>query len=191
MSILKAQVRPALAAAGALALAVAMVAAALVTSAEYRVTLNGSGDRFDLVAAASAEPGWEPLASDWRDAATEPIVLELEGADKLGRGEFVDFAVAVKNDGPLDGDLTLRIDDADATATGAGATFFEQLHFTVSEDGCVLVDGSFDTFTHAWPTLLHGESRTLTVRITLPSDLPKEWDSKSARIRIQFEGMNL
>ncbi|NJI58598.1 hypothetical protein HCX50_04045 [Microbacterium oxydans] len=190
MSILKADLRPVLAAAGALALAVAMVTAALLTTVEHRVVLDGSNNRFDLVAAASAEPDWVPLASDWRDAATEPIVLDLEGADTLQRGEYIDFAVAVKNDGPLDGDLTLRINDADAT-TDAEPTFFQQLHFTVGDRQQILLDGPIDTFSHTWSEFGQGEVRILTVRVTLPADLPAEWDSQSTRIRIQFEGTNL
>lgn len=184
--------RTVLAAAGLLALAIAMTGAAVVSTAEYRITFAGADNRFDYVAAASDDPTWTPSSTDWIDASAEPIVLDLSDAEALEPGEHVDFVVAVKNAGPLAGDLTLRIDDPDrAGGDNVDPTFFEQLVFTVSSETTTLLDDRISSFEHTWPSFAPGESRTFDVRITLPADLEDQWLDESTQIRVQFEGMNL
>lgn len=180
--------RPALAAAGALVLALSMTGAAIITPVDYPITFDGSQNRFDFVAAASEDPTWTPSAEDWVDAAVRPIVLDLAAAEALEPGEGVDFIVAVKNDGPLAGDLILRIDDP---APDGERSFFEQLIFTVTDGNITLLDGQISTFTHSWSRFASGETRTLQVRISLPTDLSDEWRDKSTEIRIRFEGSSL
>lgn len=180
--------RPALAGAGVLALALSLTGAALVVRADYPVVFDGSQNRFDYVAAASADPEWTPIPSDWVDASTTPIVLDLADAEALEPGEFADFVVAVRNDGPLPGDLTVRIEDPDASEE---ESFFQQLIFTVDDGARTILDGQISAFRHSWAAFGPGETRILNVRITLPHDLDPRWQDKNTAIRIKFEGTNL
>lgn len=189
---------------GSLVAAGALITAASFTdSADVDVALDGSRNNFDIVAAGKADPSWLPTPADWDQANPRGLRIFLTG-DKSGYtmapGGVLDLRIAAKNNSPRLSSLNgLRILDPlprgaeKNPQTGTYLELFDQLVFTVSDGGKVLLDhataGQLTAIT--WPDALRpGEYKLLDVRVELPDTVDNRWQMAATDIQFNFEAVN-
>lgn len=186
-----------LVAAGAL-----MTAATFTDYADVNVAIDGSRNTFDIVAAGKADSSWSPTQADWDQANPRAlrIALTQDGSGyTMGPGSVLDLRVAAKNNSPrTSGLLGLRILDPQPRGTetnprtGTFVELFDQLLFTVSDRGTVLLDRvPADRLTNiTWPEpLSSGEYKLLDVRIELPESVDNRWQMASTDVQFNFEAV--
>lgn len=183
------RVRPALAAFGFVAAALAMTGAALFETADHRVLLDGTDNRFALVSAASFEPDWAPTPSDWRSASIEPIALDLSATQRelLATGQPVQLVIAARNAAPLSGSLSLHLSRPD----GMTESDFAALRFTVVDgDHTMLADTPGDRVpVLQWADSFDAEDvKQLRVALTAPAGFALP--DGSPLVDFRFEGVN-
>lgn len=193
-------VRPALTTGVLLAVGVLLTAAAVTDSRDVPVVLDGSGNRFDLQVAASVEPSWQPRTADWQQGKESAlsVAFDDETAQGFAPGDTLAFRVAVKNASPaVDGALTLHITDPDPlggqlTASGGHAELFDQLRFTVLDDGRTVIDSvpgsDLARLVHTWTGVHPGDARVLDVRVHMPAETDNRWASAATGVRFQWTG---
>ncbi|KXC06628.1 hypothetical protein [Microbacterium hominis] len=181
-----------------------LTAAALSDSAEVVVTMDASRNGFDLMTAGSALSGWQPEATDWAQGRPDSYQIALDGPDgggyPLAPGGSISLRVAVLNASPrLTGAVSLAIDDPFPRGneidpdTGRFVELFDQLVFTVSHDGVVVLDGvpAPELPSTVWAgEIASGQSETFDVVIHLPDTVDDRWQQASTDIRFHFAGEN-
>ncbi|GAA1439735.1 hypothetical protein [Leifsonia poae] len=183
------------AALGVFGLAAALTGAAVFVNEDVSVHFNGTDNRFAIVAAAAEGHTWTPTAAEWHAGSADPIILDLGDADSGPRvitpDDPIEVSIAVKNDGPLDGLLSLHIDDVGVAA--GTQNLFGSLQFTVTEGSDTLLDrqtAGTTPLSYSWPASVpEGASKVLRVRISLPATATDNTGS-AAGIRFRFEGVN-
>ncbi|MFC6356469.1 hypothetical protein [Luethyella okanaganae] len=191
-----------------LASGVLLASGALLTAAAFTdyddvtVALDGSHNRFGIVVAGAAGTQWEPTSNSWVQGNPEAyrIALGSGSSHVLSPGGILDLRIAVKNDSPsLAGLIDLDIVDPQPRgqqsdpATGNYLELFDQLLFTVSEGGTVLLDRvpATQPLSFAWSApLAAGDHRLLDVRIELPDSVDNRWQGASTDVQFQFEAVN-
>lgn len=188
---------------GSLVAAGALITAASFTDyADVDVALDGSRNTFDIVTAGKADPSWLPTQTDWDQANPRAlrIALTQDGSGyTMAPGSVLDLRIAAKNNSPrLSGILSLNLVDplprgAETNPqTGTYVELFDQLVFTVADQGVVLLDhvpaGRLSTLT--WPNpLAAGEYKLLDVRIELPQSVDNRWQMASTDVQFNFEAV--
>jgi len=188
----------ALFAAGAL-----LTAATLTDSADVTVTMDGSGNTFDIVTTGSIEPGWQPTLDDWvqGNPAAYDIPLTADGTGYvLSPGSALDLRIAARDASPrLPARLSLTILDpnprGDTTdpATGRYVELYDQLVVTVKDGATTIFDrvptSELSTYTWDDPLSVGGE-KVLDVRIEMPTSVTDEWQLASTDIQFNFQAVN-
>lgn len=192
-----------LGAAAVVACGCALTAASLTDSAEVVVTMDGSGNRFDIVVAGrygADALAWQPITSDWAQGNPDAYELALgPDAAVLSPGGFIDGRVAVRNDSPrLSGDLTLSIydplprgEEVDPV-TGNRVELFDQLLFTVWDGPTLLFERvpAADLDLYAWSEPFgSGDEKVLDVRIEMSETADNRWQLASTDVQFSFEAV--
>lgn len=178
-----------------------VTAAALTDSATVAVTMDGSQNRFDIVVAgdySESASSWIPTESAWQQGNPDAYELAIgPGQDNLlSPGGWIDGRIAVKNVSPrLAGMISLSISDPifrigeTDPATGNYLELFDQLIFTVVDDGTTLLDRvpASELTEYNWnAAMLAGQSRVLDVRIEMSSAADNRWQLASTDIQFRF-----
>jgi len=188
---------------GSLVAAGALITAASFTDyADVDVALDGSRNTFDIVTAGKVDPSWLPTQADWEQANPRAlrIALTQDGSGyTMAPGSVLDLRIAAKNNSPrLSGILSLNVLDPHPRGaetnplTGTYVELFDQLVFTVADQGVVLLDhvpaDRLSTLT--WPNpLAAGEYKLLDVRIELPDTVDNRWQMASTDVQFNFEAV--
>lgn len=180
-----------------------LTAAAFTDHADVHVTLDGSQNRFDIVAAGSPVPGWTPTADSWVQANPNAyqITLTPDGSEYvMAPGSDLTLRVAAQNVSPqVAGVLSLTIRDpephGDAVdpASGRYVDLWNQLVFTVKQGNQTIFDHvrAPDLTTHTWAAALpSAEYELLEVTIELPSAVDNRWQLASTDVQFNFEAVN-
>lgn len=188
---------------GSMVAAGALITAASFTDyADVNVALDGSRNTFDIVAAGKADTLWIPTQADWDQANPRALRIPLtpDGSGyTMAPGAVLDLRIAAKNNSPrLSGLLGLRIQDPyprgteTNPATGTYVELFDQLLFTVSDNGKVLLDRvpANQLTAVTWPEPLpSGAFKLLDVRIELPETVDNRWQQASTDVQFNFEAV--
>lgn len=179
----------------------AVTAAALTDSASVVVTMDGAQNRFDIVVAgdySTTASSWTPTESSWAQGNPDHYELAVGAGQEnvLSPGGWIDGRIAVKNASPrLAGMLSLSISDPVPNgtqtdpATGTYLELFDQLVFTVVDNGTTILDKipASELETYDWAAALSpGESRVLDVRIEMSDSADNRWQLASTDIQFHF-----
>lgn len=182
----------------------ALTAAALSDSADVLVNMDGSQNRFDIVAAGkfgSDAEDWGPTAADWVQGNPEPYEMTISPEGHvLAPGGHMNGVIAVKNASPrIAGQISLTIldplpqGDAIDPHTGAKVELFDQLIFTVRDGERTLVDHvpANDLETYSWPAALpSGDHKVLDVTIEMSSEADNRWQLAKTDVQFRFEAVS-
>ncbi len=178
-----------------------VTAAAITDSRDIDVVLDGDRNRFDLVVAASAEPGWQPGPAEWEQGRPRAVSIPV-GPDGglLGPGGTTHYSIAVRNDSPLlaglvDLEVSDPVDRRGQTdpQTGRLVELFDQLRIVVRDGSTELIDrapGTAPMVASLAQPLEQGEQRVLEVELSLPASLDDRWQGATTDLVFQFSGVN-
>lgn len=191
-------------AAGTLLTATALLTAAtFVDYSDSELSVDGSKNTFDIVAAGNAAPGWLPTAADWQQGNPDAFRIKLtdDGSGyTMAPGSSLELRIAAKNNSPrVAGLLNLSIADPHPRGaqkdplTGNFLDLFDQLVFTVKDGNNTLIDHVPATRLSSitWPSPLEaGDYKIVDVRIDLPNSVGNQWQLASTDIQFRFDAVN-
>lgn len=191
---------------GALGAVAIMATTAMVVDAEIVDVHFAQPESFDIVVSGSRTDGWQPGDADWEQGNPEAynILLNADGSNlELGPGGQMTLRIAAKNASPgLPGLVALSMSDPDDRSgqtdpdTGAYLELYDQLRFTILENGTPLVsdvaaadlvDGRVHDWSASWAA---GEVHILDVTIALPHAVDDRWQGAMTDVQFRFEAIN-
>lgn len=163
--------------------------------------LDGTLNRFDLVTAGSAEPGWVPNAQHWQQGNTRPyrIALTPDGSTYvMSPGASLTLRIAVKNVSTrLASDIELSIENPNDHGgeldpeSGNFVDLFPQLRFTVGDGESIVfanVPGSELQTVRLPGKLRPDDYRMLDIRIDVSEDLDNRWQLATTDVQFALNG---
>lgn len=190
-----------------LTLGIVLCAGALVTSAASTQTESvlayfdaSPNQSYNLQVDGSAAADWTLADAVWQEASTEPYTIPATAdgsAVSMPPGKTQTYRLAVHNDSPeLLSSVSLRIEDADPQGsatdphTGRYLDLFPHLHFTLADEQGTLLDAAGTDVLRAdlRTPLAAGESRLLTLDLTVPSNVGNEIIGAGTQVSVLVTG---